>query len=118
MADATSFVYGLAVVNVVVYAVLLYQLIHRVRAGRVAAGSLSEAFALLGEGQRAAVPGIPPGFTWREGMVEARKLNHDVNWGEVMVELEGYEAHKYGGATGATVGYGEVLTLARELRRR
>lgn len=109
--------YGLVGLNALLYSWLAYQLLGRKLAGKVRAGTVSEAFTILGNELRAAVPGIPSGFTWREGISHAQGLGLDVDWREIRREVDSYEAYRYGGRSEEPGEYGEVLTLARELRR-
>jgi hypothetical protein len=116
MVDALEYV--LVSADVALYALLALQLLSSWRGGG-RSGSLgaTEAFALLGAEIRRSVPGIPPGFTWEEAIVEARKLEVRVDWASVDREVRSYEGYRYGGKGELASGYEEILRLARELRR-
>jgi hypothetical protein len=117
MADQTTVLYTLAVADVLLYALMTYQLVRGRRGSRIGASDATEAFTILGSELRAAIPTIQRGFTWREGIQEARGLHLDIDWERLGREVEGYEAFRYGGEARPGQDYGEVLALARELRK-
>jgi len=110
--------YALVSADVVLYALLALQLLRPWRGrGQGASPGAAEAFALLGAEIRRSVPSIPPGFTWEEAVVEARKLKVDVDWPSVDKAVRSYEGYRYGEKGEPVSGYEEILRLARELRR-
>ncbi len=109
-------IYALAGLDVTLYSLLAYQVLGPKLAGQVRAGSLSEAFVILGNELRSAVPGIPRGSTWKEAIRQAQGLGLDVDWREVGREVDSYEAYRFGRGD-QPAEYGEVLALARELKR-
>ncbi len=117
MYDFTTWEYALAGTNVLLYSFLGFQLYRRRFGGPKRAGSISEAFAILGRELERALPTIPRGYTWRESLLEAQKMKLDVDWPKVMQATDAYEAQRYGGVGEVRADYGEVLALARELKR-
>jgi hypothetical protein len=113
MFDTTTEV-ALAATDVVVYAVLGYQVLRR-RKDVSKVESAAQAFSVLEKELRRTVPTLPSGFTWKEAVGEAQKLGIAVDWPEVGKEVEAYEAYRYGGER-EPVEFTGVLTLARELR--
>ena len=117
MYDLSIWEYALAGVDAVLFSALAFQLLQSRIISQHKAGSVSDAFAILGRELRRAVPTIPEGYTWREGIMEAQKLNLNVDWQRVLEATDAYEAYRYGGLEDPRPNYGEVLTLAKELRR-
>jgi len=75
------------------------------------------AFALLEKSLQNAFPDLPAGFTLREALSLAERLRLKVDWGQVQLALERYEAFRYGGATLPEKVQDEVLRLAAILPR-
>ena len=60
-------------------------------------------------------PDLPPGFTWREGLACARRLDLRLDWAEIDAAADRYEAFRYGGAKPEPPDT-EVIKLVRSLR--
>ena len=108
--------YGLVAVDAALYALLIVQLKSGQEGRRGNPMGVVEAFALLGAEIRRSMPSMPPGFTWEEAIVEARKLEVDVDWPRVDEAVRSYEGYRYGGKEAPVAGYEEIRRLARELR--
>ena len=74
------------------------------------------AFGLLEAALKKTFPGLPEGFTWREGMAEARRKRLDLNWEELDRELNDYEAYRYGSGLAPAASQPELLKLLKSLR--
>lgn len=118
MYDLTVWDYVLIGANILLYSFLVFQLYRRRFAGVRGAEDISDAFAILGDELTRAIPTIPRGYTWREAIREAKKMKLSVDWTKVAQETDAYEAFRYGGLEEARSDYGEVLALAKELKRR
>jgi hypothetical protein len=116
-AGETVALYGGAAANLVVFALLSYQLLGGKRRGGAKASSLAEAFGGLTQALASSVPGLPAGFTIREGLAGARRLAVRVDWPKVEGALEAYEGFRFGGHEAAGVDYSEVVILAVQLKR-
>jgi len=57
---------------------------------------VAAAFGMLELALRKAFPDLPQGFTWREGIAEARKRGVRLNWTALDGALRSYEAYRYG----------------------
>ncbi len=113
MLDTISGV-ALAGVDAAIFALLGYQ-VYRGRGRRLQAEGAAQAFLLFERELRRAIPSLPEGFTWREAVGEAKKLGVAADWPEVGMEVDAFEAYRYGGRQEPTA-FGGVLALARELR--
>lgn len=117
MFDLSVWESSLVGVNVILYSGLALQLARMRDTGQQRAQTISDAFAILGRELKRSVPTIPPGYTWREGIEQARKMKLNVDWSKVIKATDAYESYRYGCAEEVNSDYAEVLTLARELRR-
>jgi len=108
---------GLAGANAALYLLLSYQLIQARRTRTRHAGNLLEAFGVLEEEVKKGMPSLPPGHTWREVVVEAKRRQMHVDWARFGKSMDAYEELRYGGTDGTVTDYLEVLTLAREMKR-
>jgi len=75
------------------------------------------AFGLLEKALRKAIPDLKDGFTWREGVGQAKRKGLDLNWQELDRSLQDYEAYRYGKGPDPGAPRPEMLKLLRELRR-
>ena len=103
--------------NGAIYLMLSYQLVHGRMAHTRHAGNLSEAFGVLGEEVKEWMPPLPPGYTWREVVAEAKRRGLKIDWASFGKSMDAYEALRYGDSESGGTDYREVLTLARELKR-
>ena len=88
----------LVVFNVAAYASLVAGLASWLKE-RPPGGSprdVAAAFGMLEQALRRAFPDLPEGFTWREGIAEARKKGVRLNWNALDGALRSYEAYRYG----------------------
>ncbi len=111
--DSSAF-YALIVLNALVYAGLAYQLLSR-RKRQVRAVTITDAFRDLGAALLASVPGMPKGFTLREGVEKAKSLGIDADWTRVGDALKAYESLRYGGEQSQPADFSEVVSLAESL---
>ncbi len=118
MVEVQLAVYLLLFVNVAAYLALAAQLFRSRRRKLPGAATLQESFVVLADALKAAVPNLPPGFTWSEGLENARRLGLQVDWGSVRRALERYEDYRYGGKTIGDTDYTEVVKLSIELEAR
>jgi hypothetical protein len=79
------------------------------------ANSAQEAFAQLADALKTAIPSLPTGFTWREGIERAMTAGVRVDWQKLSAELGSYEEFRYGGRGAPTSEYSEVTSLTRAL---
>ena len=75
------------------------------------------AFELLEKSLEKAFPELPPGFTLREALSRAERLNLNVDWNRIQLALGRYEAFRYGGEALPGKVQEEVLRLAAILPR-
>ncbi len=97
-----------------VYALLGYQ-VYRGRRRQPQTMGAAQAFSLLEREMKRALPSLPQGFTWREGVGEAKKTGVLADWPEIGREVDAYEAYRYGGRQ-EPADFGGVLTLAKQLK--
>jgi hypothetical protein len=116
MANLLS-VWSLVAIDVVVYGSLLAGVLVARRVPLKKTLTLGAAFGALEGVLAQSFPELPSGFTWKEGLAQARKLRLDVNWGRVDDELQRYEAFRYGGSEQPGAGGYEVARLTTLLRR-
>lgn len=104
-------------VDVVIFGLLAAGIVmaRKVNLGKVE--SLGAAFGQLEGSLVQSFPDLSNGFTWREGVARARRLNLKVDWGRVGVELDRYESFRYGSGEQPGAGSYEVMRLAALLRR-
>jgi hypothetical protein len=107
----------LATAVAAIYAVLALQVARPRIRGSVGPESVGDAFALLAAEIRRSVPSIPPGFTWKEAIMEARRMGPAVDWHRVDEAVRAYEGYRYGWDVEPKGGFEEIGRLARELRR-
>src|SRR5690348_7229795 len=82
---------ALILFNVLVYSALAYQLFSRPRR-RFRAPTISDAFRELAAVLLASIPGLPNGFTLREGVERAKSSGIDADWSRVEDALSDYES--------------------------
>jgi hypothetical protein len=109
-----AFSYALALLNVIVYAGLAYQLLWKQKK-KARALTMADAFKELGAALLAAVPGLPKGFTLREGVEKAKSLGIVADWGKVGGALRAYESMRYGSEPDPAADFSEVISLAESL---
>jgi len=115
LATDSVVVYLLVGLNLVLYGFAGLQLSRRHRR-MPSANSSQEAFAQLAEVLKSAIPSLPPGFTWREGIEHAMTAGVRVDWQKLAAELGSYEEFRYGGRSAPVSEYSEVASLTRALR--
>lgn len=106
--------YVLMAVNALVYAGLAFQLLSKPKR-RARALNIAEAFEELGAALTASVPGLPKGFTWREGVERVKTSGFDADWTKLGDALRAYEGIRYGGERNLSADFGEVIALAESL---
>ena len=108
----------LVVLNGAVYASLVaglaFWLKERPHRGRPR--DVASAFGMLDLAFRRAFPDLPQGFTWREGIAEARRKGVRLNWAAIDTTLRSYEAYRYGeGPAPAVAPQPDLLKLLKVL---
>ena len=115
LATDSLLIYILVGLNLVLYSFAGLQLARR-RRNLPRANSAQEAFAQLAEVLKSAIPSLPRGFTWREGIDRAMTAGVKVDWQRLAAELGSYEEYRYGGRGAPITEYTEVASLTRALR--
>ena len=106
--------YALLPVNALVYAGLAFQLLSKPKR-RARALNMADAFKELGAALETSVPGLPKGFTWREGVERAKTSGFDADWTKLGDALSAYESIRYGGGRNQSGDFSEVIALAESL---
>ncbi|MDA4120342.1 MAG: hypothetical protein OK404_02510 [Thaumarchaeota archaeon] len=107
--------FALLGLNALIYGGLAYQLLYR-RRRPVKAQTVTDAFAALGAALKASIPGLPSGFTWREGVQRAKSAGVHADWQRVWAALGAYEGFRYGEVRNEELDYAEILHLAEALQ--
>ncbi len=108
----------LVVLNVAAYGSLAAGLMQTRRQRSSRGVDVSGAFPLLALTLRKAVPELPAGFTWRQGISAAKGLELNLRWDEIDKAVGEYEAYRYGGRPAPEASQPEVMRLVEALRRR
>jgi hypothetical protein len=103
---------ALLVVNIVLYAPLIFAVFRR-RARKVSASNLADAFNGLELALKEAVPDLPTGFTWEEAV--ARLRSSGVQTKGMEEALKSYEEYRYGGLPLPEFDFREVVKVANML---
>jgi hypothetical protein len=108
----------LIILNAVIYATLAIGLAVRLKVVRPIPVSAGESYKRLGAALSERFPDLPAGFTLREGLARAEAFAPGLDWGSLKLELNSYEAYRFGGASPPSGVNKETLRLVRALRRR
>jgi hypothetical protein len=108
----------LVVLNVAAYGSLAAGLMQTRRQRSSGEAEISGAFPLLARSLRKALPELPAGFTWRQGISAAKGLELKLRWDEIDKAVAEYEAYRYGGRPAPEPSQPEVMRLVEALKRR
>jgi hypothetical protein len=103
---------ALLVLNVVLYAPLIFTVFRR-RRRKVNASNLADAFNGLELALKEAVPDLPAGFTWEEAIGRLRASGVQTKGMEAA--LRSYEEYRYGGLPLPDLDFREVVKVANML---
>jgi len=103
---------ALLVLNVVLYAPLIFTVFRR-RRRKVKASNLADAFNGLELALKEAVPDLPAGFTWEEAIGRLRASGVQTKGMEAA--LRSYEEYRYGGLPLPDLDFREVVKVANML---